>query len=202
MERDYGVNVVADELYGRLVYDGVPHTSLATVDNAAERTITLMGVTKTESMQGFRVGFVHARKEVTKRLSDVMRFAVQRTSYYSQVALKALLEEPEGFAEERVRVHQAKRDVIVQELGKSEKIVCPTPQGTSYVFPDISATGHGSQDFVEGLVRKGPVSVSAGFMFGRNGEGHFRLCFASGDDDLREGARRIRAFAEEAKAGD
>jgi aspartate/methionine/tyrosine aminotransferase len=56
-----------------------------------ERTITLMGISKAESMQGFRTGFEYARKEIAQRISELARYAVQRATYYGQKAMEVVL---------------------------------------------------------------------------------------------------------------
>src|SRR5690606_19454375 len=52
----YNVFVIADQLYARLVYDNRPFLHLAAVPGMAERTVTLLGPSKTESMSGYRLG--------------------------------------------------------------------------------------------------------------------------------------------------
>lgn len=196
LAHDYDFYVLADELYGRLVYDGLLQHSFASLPGAADHTITLMGVSKTESMQGFRAGFLFANKQVTRAVRDMVRYAMQRAPYYAQRALMTILREPKALSAERVRVHQEKRDLIVRELKKAKGILCNKPAGTSYVFPDVTALDLSSQEFCEQLLKTQRISVSPGFSFGRQGEGHFRLCFACGDDRLVAAAKGIAAFAE------
>jgi aspartate/methionine/tyrosine aminotransferase len=196
LAHDYDFYVLADELYGRLVYDGLLQYSFASLPGAGERTITLMGVSKTESMQGFRAGFLFADKQVTRAIRDMVRYAMQRAPYYAQRALMTILTEPKELSEERVKIHQEKRDLIARELKKARGILCNKPAGTSYVFPDVTALGLSSQEFCEQLVKTQRISVTPGFGFGRQGEGHFRLCFACGNDRLVAAAKGMAAFAE------
>jgi aspartate/methionine/tyrosine aminotransferase len=199
LANDYDFFVLADELYNRLVYDNAPHYSLATFPGMNERTITLMGISKTESMQGFRTGFAYARKEIAQRISELVRYAVQRAPYYAQKAMEAVLQEPKKYAEERVRIHQEKRDIIVKGLSKATGIKCQKPQGTSYVFPDVSGLGMSSQEFSEQLLRLGKIYVPAGYHFGRNGEGHIRICFACSNQRLENSAETIATVAQRIK---
>ena len=48
--------MLSDEIYERLTYDGVPHTSMAAIDHMFERTITINGFSKSHSMTGYRIG--------------------------------------------------------------------------------------------------------------------------------------------------
>lgn len=196
LANDYDFHVLADELYSRLTYDDSTHYSLTTLPGMKDRTITLMGTSKTESMQGFRAGFVYASEEIARRISELVRYAVQRTPYYSQKAMQAALQEPSEYGKERIRVHQEKRDIIVHGLNKAIGIRCESPKGTSYVFPDISGLGLGSQEFSEQLLRLSRIYVLAGYHFGRNGEGHVRICFACSNERLEASARTIAEVAQ------
>ena len=199
LANDNDFYVLADELYNRLVYDDAPHYSLTTLPRMKERTITLMGISKTESMQGFRTGFVYAKREIAQRISEVVRYSVQRAPYYAQIAMEAVLQEPNKYAKERTRNHQEKRDIIVSGLSKAPGIKCQQPQGTSYVFPDISGLGIGSQEFSEKLLRLGQIFVPSGYHFGRNGEGHVRICFACSNERLEISAKTIATVAKKLK---
>ena len=49
--------VLADEIYGRILYDGAEHVSIASLPGMAERTIVLDGFSKTFAMTGWRMGY-------------------------------------------------------------------------------------------------------------------------------------------------
>ena len=49
--------VLADEIYGRILYDGEEHVSIASLPGMAERTIVLDGFSKTYAMTGWRLGY-------------------------------------------------------------------------------------------------------------------------------------------------
>jgi len=200
LAKDYDFYVLADELYGRLVYDGLAHYSLVSLPGSVDRTITLSGVSKTESMQGFRAGFLFANEEIARAVRDIVRYAMQRAPYYAQRGLMAVLKEPKELAAERVKVHQDKRDLIVREFKKVGDLVCNHPAGTSYVFPDITRLGLPSQEFCEQLLKTQRISVTPGFIFGREGEGHFRLCFACDNNRLMTAVERMIAFAESVRS--
>lgn len=199
LANDNDFYVLADELYNRLVYDNAPHYSLTTFPGMKERTITLMGISKTESMQGFRTGFVYANKEISQRVNEVVRYAVQRASYYAQIAMDAVFQEPDSYAKERIRNHQEKRDIIVSGLNKATGIKCHKPEGTSYVFPDISGLGLSSQEFSEQLLRLAKIYTPPGHNFGRNGSGHVRICFACSNERLESSAKTIATVAPKLK---
>ena len=62
--------VLADEIYYKLVYDGKPFTSFASLgEDVKERTIIINGVSKSYAMTGWRIGYAAANKQIAKVMS-------------------------------------------------------------------------------------------------------------------------------------
>jgi aspartate/methionine/tyrosine aminotransferase len=189
--------VFSDELYEKLVYDN-KHTSLASLPGMKDRTITIMGVSKTESMQMFRIGYVLAHDKILQHISRLVSTILIRSSYISQKALLSFLNESENFRNKRLDIHRTARDYVSKELNKIDGIHCNKPMGTSYVFPDHKEIMASSYDFAIKLLEKGLVQLNPGLMYGHKvGEGHQRFCFASPKDRLEEGIRRIKICLED-----
>jgi aspartate/methionine/tyrosine aminotransferase len=149
-------------------------------------------------MQLFRVGYVVAPKWVIKAIVQLIDMICIRTSYVSQKALLATLNEPRAAKENRISYHRECRDLVWSELNKIDGTKCNKPMGASYVFPNHQTLDRSSFDFANHLLTIGKVEVIPGRRYGSvSGEGHFRLCFASNKDRLREGLRRIGAACEE-----
>jgi len=81
--------VVVDELYARLVYDGRPFTHLVAHPGMRDRTVTLFGPSKTESLSGYRVGVVAAPAGVIAALEDVQSITSLRAPAYAQHVLSS-----------------------------------------------------------------------------------------------------------------
>jgi aspartate/methionine/tyrosine aminotransferase len=189
--------VFADDLYEKLVYDGSKHISFASIPGMKDRTITIMGVSKTESMQMFRIGYIIAPQRILQHITKLVSTILIRSSYVSQKALLAFLNEPERYREIRLNIHQKARDYVWKEFNKIEGIRCNKPMGTSYVFPNHREINTSSYDFALDLLEKGRVQLNPGRAYGpETAEGHQRFCFASPIDRLKEGLRRIKTVRE------
>ena len=88
--------VVADEIYGQLIYAPNEHLSIATLPGMRERTITLNGFSKTYSMTGWRVGYLAAPADLVEMLTEPRHTLSINTSTISQHAALAALTGPQG----------------------------------------------------------------------------------------------------------
>jgi aspartate/methionine/tyrosine aminotransferase len=114
----------------------------------------------------------------------------------SQVAAVAALEGPQDFLEEWRKQFRARRDLCVEVLNQIEGIDCIRPQSGIVVFPDVSNRGT-SEEVARMLIDRAHVATHPGSRYGKNGEGHLRICFASVPfPRLQEALERIKeAFA-------
>jgi aspartate aminotransferase len=187
--------VLADEIYGRIVYEG-EHVSLASLPGLAERTIVLDGFSKTYAMTGWRLGYAIVPEPLLAPFSRLIINSVSCTSSFSQLAAVEALTGPQNTVAAMVEEFRARRGLIVEGLNDIPGFSCRLPAGAFYAFPDISATGlHGSA-FADRLLDETGVCVLAGTAFGQIGRGHIRISYANSRENLAEALQRIRGFVE------
>jgi aspartate/methionine/tyrosine aminotransferase len=179
---NYDVTVLVDELYSRLVYDGLPFAHLIAEGGMKERCITLLGPSKTESMSGYRVGVAVAPAEIVDRMEDLQGISVLRAPAYAQHVLTRWLSDDLDFVATRVRDYQRLRDHTAETLNASGVLRVRPAGGTAYMFPDASAIGCDAQTIAKALKSQAGLLVNPGYQFGPAGEGHFRICFAQAED--------------------
>jgi aspartate/methionine/tyrosine aminotransferase len=182
--------VVADQLYCRLVFDGRTYGHIGSLPNMTERTVTLLGPSKTESMSGYRVGVAVGPPPVIDAIEQVVSMASLRTAGYTQHTLRHWMDGDETWLKDRIVAHEALRDQLVSGLRAISGMRVNAPAGSSYVFPDISGTpwgvAHDGDDFAFTRVAKSAgVLVSPGYQFGPAGRGHFRINFSQDAERLR-----------------
>lgn len=178
--------VIVDQLYSRLVYDGRRFVHLASLPGMKERTVTLLGPSKTESMSGFRLGIACGPADVITAMEDVIGATVLRAPAYAQWMLVPWLRDDHEFVANRTREYQALRDRTVAAFADVDFIDLQTPHGTAYAFPSVSAVGASDQEVAACLLDAGMV-VNPGYQFGPAGLGSFRICFAQ-DEAVWENA--------------
>jgi len=187
--------VLADEIYGRIVYEG-EHVSLASLPGLAERTIVLDGFSKTYAMTGWRLGYAIVPEPLLAPFSRMIINSVSCTSSFSQLAAVEALTGPQDTVEAMVEEFRARRSLVVDGLNDIPGISSRLPAGAFYAFPDISGTGLDGSAFADRLLDEMGVCVLAGTAFGQVGRDHIRISYANSRDNLAEALRRIRNFVE------
>lgn len=184
--------VVIDQLYCRLVYDDTPYTHLVAEPGMADRTVTLLGGSKTESLSGYRVGIAVGPGPVIDAVEQVLAICCLRAPAYAQHVMTRWLVDDHEFVRTRVRDLHAIRDTTVEALRTVEGLRVSPGAGTAYLWPDVSALGLSDVEVARTLQEDAGVVVSPGYQFGPSGIGHFRICYAR--DEL-EWSRALERMA-------
>lgn len=174
----YNVMVLVDELYARLVYEGVPYTHLAALPGMKDRTITLLGPSKTESLSGYRLGVVAAPAVVIRGIEDIQSITALRAPAYSQHVLVPWLRQDVQWLEGRLKEFWNLRQITAAAFAKLPWLTLHLQGGTAYAWPDVSALKQADTTISQALMRDAAMLVSPGYQFGPSGSGHFRVCYA------------------------
>jgi aspartate/methionine/tyrosine aminotransferase len=193
-ERD--LVVIVDELYSRLVYDGREYVHLASLDGMKERTVTLLGPSKTESMSGFRLGVACGPARIVTAMEDILGLTVLRAPAYAQWALVPWLRDDHEFVAQRIEEYQKLRDMTVGAFSTLDFATLSVPAGTAYAFPSIAPLRRSDNEIAGALIEQAGVIVNPGYQFGRRGIGSFRICFAQEETVLESALQRIASVLE------
>jgi aspartate aminotransferase len=188
--REHDLIVLADEIYGRMLYDG-EHHSIAALPSMAERTIVLDGFSKTYAMTGWRLGYAILPEGLVAPFSRLIINTVSCTSSFSQVAAVEALTGPQDSVDAMVEEFRARRSLIVDGLNGIAGFTCRMPHGAFYAFPNVSGTGMTGAEITERLLLEAGVSVLAGTAFGREGVDHIRVSYANSRENLALALERI-----------
>ena len=199
------VAILTDDMYEHILFDGRRFATIAAVCPALKpRTLTLNGVSKTYAMTGWRLGYAGGPPELIREMIKMLSQSTAAPSAISQAAAVAALNGPQDFVAESNRSFEARRDLAVGMLNQARGLVCRSPEGAFYAFPDCSAllgkrtpkgqTLETDKDVVLYLLDCGVAAVQ-GSAYGM--ERHFRISFATSTELLTEACQRIqRACAE------
>ena len=191
-ERD--ITVLADEIYGRILYEG-EHHSIAALPGMAERTIVLDGFSKTYAMTGWRLGYAILPPDLLPVFSRLIINSVSCTSSHSQLAAVEALTGPQDDVEAMVEEFRARRELIVNGLDAIPGIRCLKPHGAFYVFPNVSGTGMAGPEMANRLLDEAGVACLAGTAFGRVGRDHLRVSYANSRENISRALERIAQVA-------
>ena len=187
----YNVFVIADQLYSRLIYDNRPYRHIASIPGMAERTVTLLGPSKTESMSGYRLGLAVGPAEVIDRMEDLQSITALRAPAYAQHTLVHWLADDKELVAKRVQEYQALRDMVVRRFRQTNFLTVVPSGGTSYIFPRVVGIDASDKEIALTLQNKAGVIINPGFQSGPRGVGHFRVCFAQDESVLESCLERI-----------
>jgi aminotransferase len=190
---EHDLLIYSDEIYARLVYDGWEHTCVAALPGARERTILLNGFSKSYAMTGWRLGYAAAPSEIVEAIMKVHQYGLLCAPTMAQYAAIEALDHGEPDVQAMLAEYARRRQMFVEGLTRIG-LSCPRPQGAFYAFPSIRSTGLTSDQFAELLLFQEKVACVPGSAFGPSGEGHVRMCYATGYEKLEEALARIERF--------
>jgi len=185
--------VLSDEIYSRVVYDGVQNWTPYSYPGMPERTIILDGHSKTYAMTGWRLGYGVFPKEMAARVAKLQTNSTSCTCSFTQIAGMEALQGPQDSVDAMLKEFKTRRDLVVEGLNKIKGFRCHRPSGAFYVFPNITGTGKTSKEMENYLMEEAGVAVLAGTSFGPQGEGFVRLSYANSQANLKKAIERIAA---------
>jgi aspartate/methionine/tyrosine aminotransferase len=193
--REHDLIVMADEIYGRILYEG-EHVSIASLPDMVDRTIVLDGFSKTYAMTGWRLGYAIVPEKLVMPFSRLLVNSVSCTNAATQWAGVEALTGPQDAVLAMVEEFRARRDLIVDGLNAIPGVSCLRPSGAFYAFPDISGTGLSGAELADRLLQESGVSALAGTAFGHVGRNHLRFSYANSRENIVEAMKRMSAVVE------
>jgi aspartate aminotransferase len=204
---EHDLFIISDEVHREFLYDGVGFLSPLSLKSVEKRVIVADSVSARFSSCGARIGFLVTRNEEVMRA--VNRFSMARLAVPTidqRLAEKAFEMEPSytsGIAQE----YKARRDALVEELGKDEGLAFRKPEGAFYMM--VKLRGADGEDFARFLLEDfqvdgetAAVAPGTGFYategFGRD---EIRLAFVLDSKKMRRAARIIREGLSAYKSG-
>jgi aminotransferase len=193
---EHDLLVITDEIYEYISFDGRRHLSPAAYGDLWQRTVTIMGLSKTFSITGWRLGYAVAPEPMARAIALVHdRYSICAPTPLQHGAIDGF-DLPESFFERLRLDFQAKRDLLCRTLATAG-LAPIVPQGAYYVLADAAPLGcDGAGEAAMELLRRCQVAAvpATGFYRGRGGERLLRFCFATDMDVLEEACRRIGAL--------
>ncbi len=197
--KESGIYIISDEIYDKLVYDDRQFFSLASYPEIKDQVILINGVSKTYSMTGWRIGWAVGHPEIIQKMACLQSQMTSSPCSISQKAALEALKTPFNEIRPLLEVFQERRDRSYELLGEIPDIRCTLPEGTFYLFPDVSAylpevdqekeNPSRSLALARYLVKEAKVAVVPGMVFGA--DDHIRISFAYGIEQIEEGIKRL-----------
>ncbi len=191
--------VASDEMYEKLVYENSFCATASISEDMFNRTITINGLSKSVAMTGWRMGYLATPK--SELIASMIKLQSQSTSNINTITQYASIPALDGSADADIeKMRQAfwkRRDLAVELFNQSDKLTVLSPEGAFYLFVNIKQVSSNSMQFCEDLLKQKGVAVVPGLGFGS--EGYFRFSFATSEENIKVGIKRIIEFCENYK---
>lgn len=203
---EHEILVISDEIYERLIYDGVEHVTIASLGpEIKERTVIVNGVSKAYAMTGWRLGYAAGPAHIIAAAGRVQAHATSNVNSITQKACVTAFEEEDDSIENMRAEFEKRRDFLYGELSKIPHVSVFKPQGAFYIMPNIQwylqnnnlgITSSGQ--FCEALLEKHFVALVSGESFGI--DSNVRFSYANSMENLEKGVQRFAQFLSELRS--
>lgn len=189
------VTVVSDEIYEKLVFDGMKHYSIAQLDpDIAKRTVIVNGHSKAYAMTGWRLGYAAMPDPaLAKAVGSIQSHSTSNPVSFTQPGGVAALDQGDVEAAKMKEIFQKRRDLFISKLAAVPSFKPFKPSGAFYLFVNIAATGMNAFDVAGKLLEEVHVAVIPCEPFGSSK--HIRMSFATSEKDIEKAVERIASWA-------
>jgi alanine-synthesizing transaminase len=203
--REHGLVIMADEVYDKVLYDGIKHTALASLSTDV-LTLTFNSLSKSYRSCGYRAGWMVVsgdKKCATDYIEGLNMLSNMKlcSNVPGQWAIQTALGGYQSINElvgEGGRLRR-QRDLAYELITAIPGVSCVKPMAALYMFPKLDPVIYPIKDdrqfFLE-LLKATRVMLVQGTGFNWPAPDHFRIVFLPHEDDLREAIDRIAKFLE------
>ncbi|EGO8147596.1 pyridoxal phosphate-dependent aminotransferase [Enterococcus faecalis] len=196
----HNILIIADDIYGRLVYNGHRFTPIATISEAIrQQTIIINGVSKTYAMTGWRIGFAIGDEKIIQAMTQLASQSTSNPVAVSQYAAIEALTGEQSTVEDMRQAFEKRLNHIYPKVAALPGVSLIKPEGAFYLFPNVKKTleicGYDNvTNWVEDLLQEVHVALVTGEGFGA--PEHVRMSYATDLMTLEKAIERMNDFIE------
>jgi aspartate/methionine/tyrosine aminotransferase len=191
-----GGQLIVDEIYLGLSYDGEPRSALATAGARADELFVVSSFSKYFNMTGWRLGWIVAPERCVRDLEKLAQnLYISPPTLSQRAALACFTPETYAIVEERRRAFRDRRDFLVPALRRLGFGVPVMPTGGFFVYADSSAFAADSERFCRDVLEGAGVAFTPGIDFGSHrAAAHVRMAYTIERAKLEDGVARLEGF--------
>lgn len=196
----HNILIIADDIYGRLVYNGHRFTPIATISEAIrQQTIIINGISKTYAMTGWRIGFAVGDEKIIQAMTQLASQSTSNPVAVSQYAAIEALTGEQSTVEDMRQAFEKRLNHIYPKVAALPGVSLIKPEGAFYLFPNVKKTleicGYDNvTNWVEDLLQEAHVALVTGEGFGA--PEHVRMSYATDLMTLEKAIERMNDFIE------
>ena len=204
--REFNLIIFSDEIYDRLVMDGLKHTSIASLAPKDVFCVTFSGLSKSHLIAGFRGGWMvlsGAKERASGYIEGLKMLSNMRlcSNVPAQSIIQTALGGYQSVEEYLVpggRIYE-QRECIYKMLNDIPGITAKKPKAAFYIFPKIDTAKFNitnDEKFAFDLLREKRILIVPGSGFNWHEPDHFRVVYLPRVADLEKASRKIGEFLE------
>ena len=187
--KEFGIAVAHDASYSEIMFDGGKPVSFLQLPGAKSVGVEFHSLSKTYNMTGWRVGWVCGNATLISALSQLKSNLDSGIFQPIQYAAIEALDGDQGPLAQAVATYQARRDLLVEGLGKAGWQV-PKPSASFYVWARVPGN-EPSMSFAARLLKQAHIVITPGIGFGPSGEGYVRFSLTVPTARIEEAVVRL-----------
>ena len=199
LAKKHNLLVLSDIAYSEIYFDNNPPPSILQVEGAKDIAVEINSLSKTYAMAGWRVGMVVGNSRMCAALARVKSYLDYGAFTPIQVAAAAALNGPQDCVDEIRAIYKGRRDMLVKSM-KAAGWDIPSPPASMFAWAPIPEPyrAAGSMAFAKMLIEEAGVAVAPGLGFGEYGEGFVRIGLVENEHRIRQAARNVKKFIQNA----
>ena len=170
--------LIADEVYHRIVYEGSTSSSFLSFCEPDDKLIVVNSSSKSFNMTGWRIGWLTHPENLGPHIAKLVQISTTGVPEFLQEGFFSALTNYKSIVSEVKNDLKKSRDFLFKRTKNWSKIQMPYTNAAFYSFFKVKGMKD-SIKFAKYLIEKTQVGLAPGVAFGKSGEGHLRLCFAS-----------------------
>ncbi|MFM9974507.1 MAG: pyridoxal phosphate-dependent aminotransferase [Beijerinckiaceae bacterium] len=195
LARRKGLWIIADEIYGRFVFEGVRAPSFHDIMEKDDRILFVQTMSKNWAMTGWRIGWIECPPELGQVAENLIQYSTSGSPVFIQRAAIAALDQGDSFIDHQIARSKLSRDIFCDALASTGKARFLKPDGAFYLFFSVDGISD-SRKAALTMIDDVSVGVAPGTAFGPGSDAFFRLCFACSPEKAKIAAGRLKAWIE------
>ncbi|MGT2711517.1 pyridoxal phosphate-dependent aminotransferase [Streptococcus oriscaviae] len=194
----HDILILADDIYGRLVYNGHRFTPISSIsETIRKQTIVINGVSKAYAMTGWRVGYAVGQPEIISAMSKIVGQTTSNLTAVAQYAAIEALSGPQDTVETMRQAFEDRLNTIYPLLAEVPGFEVIKPEGAFYLFPNVKKAmemkGFSDvTDFTTAILEETDVALVTGAGFGA--PENIRLSYATDMETLKAAVARLKEY--------
>ena len=170
--------LISDEVYHQIVYDRDNSSSFLKFSRPDDKLIVINSSSKSFNMTGWRIGWLSHPENLGSHIAKLVQISTTGVPEFLQEGFFSALINYKSIVSEVKNDLKKSRDFLFKRTKNWSKIQMPYTNAAFYSFFKVKGMKD-SIKFAKYLIEKTQVGLAPGVAFGKSGEGHLRLCFAS-----------------------